>query len=136
MEKSAPIVQSPRSYDSETFCESEDWPMPLKKPLPIDQAGQRSALKSPENRSFSFFMLKVMLAVKAVLGDGESRSLSANYRLVDDLGFDSLKMANLSIALEDRLGETILLNDWIARSPSPDKLTIESLAYYIYHRLS
>lgn len=110
--------------------------MPLKKPLPIDQAEQSAALKSTENRSFSFFMLKVMLAVKAVLGDGESRSLSANYRLVDDLGFDSLKMASLSIALEDRLGETILLNDWIARSPSPDKLTIESLADYIYQRLN
>lgn len=91
--------------------------------------------KDSEQRKYSFFMLKVMLAVKRAMGESESHSLSDKYRLVEDLGFDSLKMATLSIALEDALDETILLNEWISSSPSPNELTIESLALFIYRML-
>ena len=52
-------------------------------------------------------------------------------RLVDDLGFDSLRMATLAIALENELGQPVLLNDWIASAPSLSDLTVGSLASHM-----
>ncbi|HZN93643.1 MAG TPA: phosphopantetheine-binding protein [Myxococcales bacterium] len=53
------------------------------------------------------------------------------HRLVDDLGFDSLRMATLAICLENELGQPVLLNDWIAAAPSLSSLTVESLATHM-----
>ena len=53
------------------------------------------------------------------------------HRLVDDLGFDSLRMASLAIALESELGQPVLLNDWIASAPSLSDLTVQSLAAHM-----
>ncbi|HEY8208273.1 MAG TPA: phosphopantetheine-binding protein [Myxococcaceae bacterium] len=54
-----------------------------------------------------------------------------DHRLVDDLGFDSLRMASLAIALETELGQPVLLNDWIASAPSLSDLTVQSLASHM-----
>jgi acyl carrier protein len=53
------------------------------------------------------------------------------HRVVDDLGYDSLGIVNLSVALEDRLGVPILLDGWIGSATSPSALTVGSLAQWI-----
>jgi acyl carrier protein len=52
-------------------------------------------------------------------------------RFVHDLDFDSLRMATLSVALEEELGELLLLNDWIAGADDPHLLDVDSLVAYV-----
>jgi acyl carrier protein len=68
--------------------------------------------------------------------DDPTMSPKIGDRLVDDLGFDSLKIASLSIALEKEIGEVILLNDWIGAAASPSDLTVQSLLDYVSTTLS
>lgn len=56
--------------------------------------------------------------------------------LVADLGFDSLRMATLALALEDEFGSTLLLNEWIARAEDPERLTVASLADFVERQLA
>ena len=51
--------------------------------------------------------------------------------LVARLGYDSLRMASLAIALEEEFGKPLLLAEWIARAPDPEQLTVGSLCEYI-----
>ena len=51
--------------------------------------------------------------------------------LVAQLGYDSLRMASLAIALEDEFGRPLLLAEWIARAADPEQLTVASLCEYI-----
>jgi len=60
-----------------------------------------------------------------------ARELSENDRLVLDLGFDSLRIATLSIAIEEEFGAVILLNEWLSSVDDPDRLTVGSLANYL-----
>jgi acyl carrier protein len=55
--------------------------------------------------------------------------------LVARLGYDSLRMASLAIALEDEFGRSLLLAEWIARAPDPEQLTVASLCEYIDENL-
>jgi acyl carrier protein len=59
------------------------------------------------------------------------RVVTVTDRLVDDLGFDSIRIARLSIELEDELGEHVLLNDWVGAVGDPTLLTVGSLVEYI-----
>lgn len=59
------------------------------------------------------------------------RAIEGKHRLVDDLGLDSIKVASLTIALEDEFDDILLLNDWIAAARDPRELTVESLANYV-----
>ena len=52
-------------------------------------------------------------------------------RLVDDLGFDSIRIASLSVEMERELGEPILLNDWVGSAGDPALLTVASLVDYV-----
>jgi acyl carrier protein len=52
-------------------------------------------------------------------------------KFVEDLEFDSLRMATLSVALEEELGELLLLNDWIADADDPHLLDVDSLVAYV-----
>lgn len=56
--------------------------------------------------------------------------------LVLALGFDSLRVASLAIALEDQLERPIMLNDWIAQCTDPTALTVGSLYDYVWEALS
>jgi acyl carrier protein len=51
--------------------------------------------------------------------------------LVARLGYDSLRMASLAIALEEEFGRPLLLAEWIARVPDPEQLTVGSLCEYV-----
>ena len=51
--------------------------------------------------------------------------------LVMRLGYDSLRMASLAIALEEEFERPLLLAEWIARAGDPEALTVGSLCEYI-----
>jgi acyl carrier protein len=73
---------------------------------------------------------KVRTALTNVLED-ESIDVRPEHHLVDDLGFDSVNVASLTIALEDEFDDVLLLNDWIASANSPSDLTVDSLVDYL-----
>lgn len=58
-------------------------------------------------------------------------AIAPHHSLVDDLGFDSLGIVTLSVALEDRFCVPILLDGWIASVSSPSALTVASLTAWI-----
>jgi acyl carrier protein len=70
---------------------------------------------------------------RAVAASERDKSIvpEARHRLIDDLGFDSLRMATLALELETEFDQAILLNDWIASSPNLGDLTVQSLAEYL-----
>jgi hypothetical protein len=61
--------------------------------------------------------------------------IEPHHRFVDDLGFDSLGIVTLSIAIEDRFGRPVLLDGWIGSVSSPSGLTVESLGRWIAESL-
>jgi acyl carrier protein len=73
---------------------------------------------------------KVGAALTSVLED-TSVDIRPEHHLVDDLGFDSVNVASLTIALEDQFDDVLLLNDWIASANSPSDLTVDSLVDYL-----
>jgi acyl carrier protein len=73
---------------------------------------------------------RVSLAV-ACAAQQKDRLLQASDRLVDDLGFDSLRIAMLALELEAEFGEPFLINDWIAETGDVSRLTVGSLAEYV-----
>ncbi len=78
--------------------------------------------------------LKVKKAVLAALG--KKVELNDADSFVAKLGFNSLRMVSLSLALEDEFNRPLLLNDWISRCDDPQLLTISSLCEYIHDVLS
>jgi len=75
-------------------------------------------------------LAKVQSALRSVLGD-DHLEVRPDHHLVDDLGFDSPKVASLTIALEDEFDDVLLLNDWIAAADGPNELTVGSLVDYL-----
>lgn len=73
-------------------------------------------------------------AVAAAAGNGQAVALEQS--LVADLGFNSLKVASLSIALEDQFERTLLLNDWIVACTDPLALTVGSLCDFVEQALA
>jgi len=69
---------------------------------------------------------------KAVLGIlGKKIDVKDSDSFVGALGFNSLRMVSLSLALEEEFGRPLLLNDWISQCADPHALTVGSLADYI-----
>ena len=62
---------------------------------------------------------------------GGQRTVGVADRLVDDLGFDSIRIASLSVEMERELGEPLLLNDWVGAVGDPALLTVGSLVDYV-----
>ena len=77
---------------------------------------------------------EVLRAVIEVLQPLVPESLKANIQpdssLVNDLGMDSLKVVELSLGLEEKLGYPVFLPAWIAASSDPSDLTVASLAEF------
>lgn len=72
----------------------------------------------------------VCAAVQSLLDDPQ-QPVHAGDHLVGDLGFDSMAMASLTIALEEAFDDVLLLADWIASASNPSELTIDSLVDYL-----
>lgn len=73
---------------------------------------------------------KVLTAVGNVVTD-KTIVIRPEQHLVEDLGFDSMNVASLTIALEDEFDDVLLLNDWIASAHNPGDLTVASLIDYL-----
>jgi len=80
-------------------------------------------------------LAKVRAALANVLEDDELDVRPGDH-LVDDLGFDSVRVASLTIALEDEFADVLLLNDWIASASNPSELTVDSLVDYLVELLA
>ena len=78
--------------------------------------------------------LKVKEAVIATLG--KKVELKETDSLIANLGFNSLRMVSLSLALEDQFGRPLLLNEWISQCEDPRLLTVGSLSAYVQEVLS
>ena len=72
---------------------------------------------------------KVQNAILSTLG--KKVELKSEDSFVAALGFNSLRMVSLSLALEDEFGKPLLLNDWISQCDDPRNLTVGSLCEYI-----
>jgi acyl carrier protein len=93
-----------------------------------------------ENRSEYLIMPQNYLPlVTKAIRDAASASLPAELTtgqsFVFDLGFDSLAMARLGLALEEQLGCPILLDPWLSSQSDPSALTIGSLCEFVQSRL-
>jgi acyl carrier protein len=73
----------------------------------------------------------VVRAVRATATHLESIDIEATHSFVNDLGFDSVAVVMLGIALEDELQCAVMLDGWIARHGDPSGLTVGSLASYL-----
>lgn len=73
---------------------------------------------------------RVIRAVASSSGLPEKRIRESD-SLVARLGYDSLRMASLAIALEEEFGRPLLLAEWIAGAADPEELTVGSLCDYI-----
>lgn len=52
-------------------------------------------------------------------------------RLVEDLQFDSLRLATLTFCIEGELNCSITLNEWVASVTESEQLTVGSLVDYV-----
>lgn len=70
---------------------------------------------------------------EALARTGRKKSrIQGGHRIIGDLGFDSLRMVALSLALEEAFDRTLLLNDWLAGAPDVGELTVGSLCEYVW----
>lgn len=74
---------------------------------------------------------------KAIQSTGDvNRQVEDSESLVLSLGFNSLRIANLAIALEQQVEQPLLLNEWIVRCVDPAALTVGSLCDYVWEVLA
>lgn len=77
------------------------------------------------------YMKEVLAAVDSAARGGLPNPVVPEHSLVLDLGFDSMKMSLLSLALETELGCAIVLDEWIGSHSDPNELTIGSLCRFL-----
>ncbi len=72
---------------------------------------------------------KVREAIQVTMG--KKVNLNDSDSFIANLGFNSLKMVSLSLALEEKFGRPLLLNEWISQCEDPRLLTVHSLCNYV-----
>jgi len=55
------------------------------------------------------------------------RKIHPRDEFIADLGFDSIRIVALSIALEEAFGRPLLLSDWLSSGPEATRLNVRSL---------
>jgi acyl carrier protein len=78
----------------------------------------------------------VVAAIRKTLKGPAPPRIELHHSFVQDLGFDSMSIALLGLALEDQFGRAILLDGWIAQHSHPASLTVQSLCAYVDSALS
>lgn len=73
----------------------------------------------------------VLRALRSTARNPLPEVIRPNHSFVLDLGFDSMTIALLSVALEDEFDCAILLDGWICEHRSPDAMTVASLCHYL-----
>ena len=76
-------------------------------------------------------MRRVLVAIRNAAEGDVPQQIGADDSLVLHLGFDSVKMALLSLSLEREFGFALALDGWIASHPDPYDLTVRSLCDYV-----
>ena len=76
-----------------------------------------------------FFKIKPIL--HKISPDINIDNISMESLLINDLAIDSLKVAELSILLEDSFGKPFFVPDLIAKSENPYYVTVKTLVKYI-----
>ncbi len=83
----------------------------------------------------SAYFARVATALRTSSRNPLPDELRAEQSLVFDLGFDSLAMTRLGLALEEQFGVAILLDGWISSESDPQALTIGSLCAFLAARI-
>ena len=91
---------------------------------------------APAHRVEDFVFQGIVRAISATLKGRAPSSVSLDQSFVQDLGFDSMSIALLALALEDQFDCTILLDGWIAQHSHPSALTVGSLCDYVTRALT
>jgi acyl carrier protein len=73
----------------------------------------------------------VVASIRAAARHPLPAIIAGNDSFILNLGFDSMSIARLALALEDQFHQPILLDDWIAQGADPAALTVDSLCRYI-----
>ena len=76
-------------------------------------------------------LIGVIAAIRAAAKGPMPEEIEPRHGFIDDLGFDSMSVALLALALEDQFDRAILLDGWIARYSDPAALTVASLCEYL-----
>lgn len=69
--------------------------------------------------------------LRQVLALPEELELADDTQLQDDLGIDSMKLTQLALELEVKIGGVVLLNQWLERNPRSEDRTIGSLVAFL-----
>ena len=67
--------------------------------------------------------------------ESKSKTLGLNSLLIDDYQIDSLKVAELSLLLDERLDTTIELQDFFAAAKDPHELTAAAMIDFVEKHL-
>ena len=100
------------------------------RPEPEPTGSMKALASLSENEVFT----RVRQALAPLLPDDAARARVVPGASLLERGIDSLKVVELSLALEDAFHEPVFLPDWIGTVEHPGELTLGSLAGYI-HRL-
>ena len=73
----------------------------------------------------------VVAAIRAAAKGALPEHVRAEHSFLLDLGFDSMSIAVLGLALEDQFDRAVLLDGWIAQHSEPAQLTVGSLCDYL-----
>jgi acyl carrier protein len=77
----------------------------------------------------------VLKAIRATARNPLPDVVTSEHSFVLDLGFDSMSIAILSVALEDEFDTAILLDGWIGQHRDPASMTVESLCRHLEEAL-
>ncbi len=77
------------------------------------------------------YMREVLAALDSAARGSLPNPVTPEHSLVLHLGFDSMKMSLLSLALETELGCAIVLDEWIGSHSDPNELTVGSLCRFL-----
>ncbi len=73
----------------------------------------------------------VVASVRAAARHPLPAIITGDDSFILDLGFDSMSIARLALALEDQFHQPILLDDWISQEVDPAGLNVASLCRYL-----
>jgi len=81
-------------------------------------------------------LLKVKNAVKATLNNEvDEENITIDSKLIQDLNFDSLKVAILSVHLENEFNQAVILDNLLRDIDDPLDLTVAKLCEYLEKNL-
>lgn len=74
---------------------------------------------------------RVVAAIRAASKGNVPGDILPEHSFVLDLGFDSMRMVILGLALEDQFARPILLDMWLGSHSDPADLTVTSLCSFL-----